>query len=91
MLWRLLPNKRLQRPAFVYCEVLPATSRGFASILRLVAVMASYLALARLFGPPLKRTPFGGLSHITRECHVRGSCSSSLRTFAYWRKSPSVV
>lgn len=50
-------NSRLQRTAFVCCEVLPATSRGFASILRLVAVCGILFGLGALFGPPLKRPP----------------------------------
>ena len=59
-------NSRLQRTAFVCCQVLPATSRGFASILRLVAVVASCFALASLFGPPLKRKPLGGQALVPR-------------------------
>ena len=61
-------NSRLQRAAFVDWEALPVTSRGFASILRLVAVVASCWVLAGLFGPPLKRPPlYRAVSFIQAE------------------------
>ena len=69
-------NSRLQRTAFVCCEVLPATSRGFASILRLVAVCGILFGLGALFGPPLKRPPlysaldFDDVSCGEGICHV---------------------